>query len=484
MSLKPFSDRILHPCLPLLALFLGSLNTKAGPIVNVVPALNRTLASTPETTVDPSDAPVTLQVKEADVEDVFRLIGEASGLNVILGPEVKGKISLSLVNVPWSEALNVVLQTLQLGSDRHQNILRIMSLEKLSQQKEAQLKLNQLTQTATPQITRVFPIHHADPKELQALLTPFTSQATGGLDSKESKEASGILQHDSRTNHLILQDTPEHIERLAKIIETLDTPAPQVMIEAKVVEATESFSKTLSGSLGAGSPSQWTSFAGGNPIDQLVGSSGVFSSGTAIANATGTSGALSGSLGLSPQLQFFKGSFRLNALLSWGETESVAKVISSPKLVVLNREKATLVQGTPILVPGTTTIAGVGADVPNQSVQHANISLMVKPTVSPKGTVLLDLSVSKDIPVALNSTQYGVGSRNLNTLVVVENGSTLAIGGIYSLEKTKVGTGVPFLRKIPLIGGLFGSEQDSTRRLELLIFITPRILKPQEAPLG
>jgi type IV pilus assembly protein PilQ len=182
-------------------------------------------------------------------------------------------------------------------------------------------------------------------------------------------------------------------------------------------------------------------------------------------------------------VSFIPGISRLNALLSWGESESQVKIVASPRTVVLSKEKASIVQGTPVLIPGTTTVAGVGT-VQTNTVQTANISLNVKPSVTNEGSVLMDLEIKKDVPMPLPGGQQGIGTRNLNTLVLVESGSTLVIGGIYTVQNNHSGAGFPYLRKIPILGALFGSDSDSTDRTELFIFITPRIINMKEAGLN
>lgn len=274
---------------------------------------------------------------------------------------------------------------------------------------------------------------------------------------------------------------------MKKLIEILDTQTPQILIEAKVIEATESFSKSISGAFGVGgtgSSSYVASFAGGNPLDPLIGTPGVFANGAAVsAQSNPTGGTPNGTFGISPSVSFIPGVSQLNALLSWGESENQVKIVSSPKTVVLNKDKASIVEGTPVLVPGTTVVAGVGT-VPTSTVQQANVSLNVTPTVTNDGSVLLNLNVSKDVPIALAGGNQGIGARNMSTTVLVESGSTLVIGGIYTLQTSHVGSGFPFLRNLPIIGALFGSDSDSTDRSELFIFVTPRILNVKEAGLS
>lgn len=430
--------------------------------------------------------PVTMQVRDAEVSDILRLIGEASGFNVVVGDDVRGKLSLSLVDVPWDQALDVILHTLHLGAERSNNILRVVTLQNLTTEKQDEYRAKKAAEDNAPRLTRVFPISYANLTDLQGVLTKFASSnsTSGGLAALPG--TTPLVEVDRRTNSIIVRDTGDNIDKMKKLIELLDTQTPQVLIEAKVIEATESFSKSISGSLGIGSQGSTSfvsSFAGGNPIDPLVGSPGVFANGTAVGTASNPTGAPNGTFGVNPSLSFLPGQIRLNALLSWGESESQVKVVSSPRTVVLNKETANIVEGTPVLVPGTTTVAGVGS-VPTTTVQQANLSLNVTPTVTNDGSVLMNLTVAKDVPQSLGNGNQGIANRNMTTLVLVESGSTLVIGGIYTMRSQHTGSGFPYLRKIPLIGALFGNESDDTDRTELFFFITPRILNQKEAGLN
>ncbi|MGK5087779.1 type IV pilus secretin PilQ [Bdellovibrionota bacterium FG-2] len=420
--------------------------------------------------------PVTLQVRDADVNDVLRLIADASGFNVIVGDDVKGKVTLSMVDVPWDQALDVVLRTMKLGAERSNNLLRIVTLSNLTTEKTQELQAKKAAQASAPRVTRVFPISYADPNDLQVLLVKFgAQQGSGGGTAGDAASGGASVQVDKRTNNIVVQDIPENIERMKKLVELLDTQTPQVMIEAKVVEASENFSKSLSGNLGIGATSgkYFASVGGGaNPTDALVGTPGVFSDGNAI--GTGPTG--NNRFGVS----LLAGAFRINALLNLAESESQIRLVSAPKTVVLNKQSATIVQGTPVLVPKGATIAGVGNTVIPE-VQSANLSMTVKPTVTNDGNVLMDLTVTRDVPQSLGGGQSGIGSRSMTTSVVVESGTTLVIGGIYTMRTNQESSGFPILRKIPLIGWLFGSESSATDKSELFFFITPRILNVKEA---
>jgi type IV pilus assembly protein PilQ len=442
--------------------------------------------------------PITLKVRDADLVDVFRLIADTSGFNIIVGEEVKGKVTLSIEDVPWDQALDVILETQKLGAERTSNLLRIVTLANLTSEKQAELAAQQATEASAPRVTRVFPVNYAKLDDLTTILNKFVgnsnnapSAAGAGLGAAALAQAaslsgSTVVQGDTRTNSIIVRATQENVERVHKLIQILDTQTPQVLIEGKVIEATEGFSKSIGGQIGFGKQNgtgqYFSSFAGADPVDPLFsinGSNSIFPTGGSQAAAAGSGG----SFGLSPQLAFLPGNLRLNALLNLSESENSVRVISSPKAVVLDREKANIVQSTPVLTLTVAQTANGPVSIP--SVQQANLSLDVTPTVTNEGSVLMQLSLSRDVPISLGSVNgqpsSAVANRNVSTRVLVESGSTLVMGGIYTMDQTKTSSGFPVLRKIPILGALFGSDSDSTTRSELFFFITPRILNLKES---
>jgi type IV pilus assembly protein PilQ len=438
-----------------------------------------------------SGKPITLQVRDADINDVLRLISDASGFNIVVGDDVKGRITLALDNVPWDQALDVVLKTMKLGAERNNNLLRVVTLTALTAERQQELAAKKAALANAPMVTKIFPVSYADPAELAKTLNSFSSGSTGASQglALPSATAAGLtsssvalIQIDKRTNSLIVQDTVEHVEKIRKLVQLLDTETPQVMIEAKVIEASETFTKSIGGSLGFGNSTGSTQFLSAfnnaNPTDALIGTPGVFANGAAV--NTGVAG--QSNFGVSPTLSFIPGIQRLNAVLNLAETEATIKVVSSPRTVVLNKQTATVLQSTPVGIP-TTTISN-GTVITTLNVVQANISLNVTPTVTNDGSVQMDLNLDRGVPVNLQNQAQGVANRSLVTKVLVESGTTLVIGGVYTMNTDHASSGFPFLRKIPILGFLFGNESDNTTRSELFFFITPRILNPKEAGLN
>lgn len=443
--------------------------------------------------------PITLHLRDVPTKDVFRFIGEASGFNIVLGEEVKGKVTLALTDTPWDQALDLILRTQKLGAERSGNILRITTLKNLTEEKTEELKAKQATLASTPRITKVFNINYSNLKQLSDLVEQFSSKSTqaGGDPSLNS-----IVKVDERTNSIVVRDTQENIDKIQKLIEILDTQTPQVLVESKVIEATENFSKSMGGSIGVsdfdplnttGTNATPQLAAGGsgslgmaNPIDPLAGSPGIFgkdlqSFGKEFASFSKGSGGIAGTL---PFMGFVGNTARLNAVLNIAEQENEVRVVTAPKSVVLNKHTSKISQTIPVMLPAVVVSAN-GSTTTTYPTADANIGLEVQPTITNDNSVALQLKVSRDVPIPVpNSGASLISKRNIDTNVIVESGSTLVIGGIFNNSSSKASTGFPFLRKIPIIGLLFGSEIFQNDKTELFIFVTPRILNIKEAGLA
>lgn len=432
--------------------------------------------------------PITVQVKDAELGDVFRLVAEASGFNIIVGEDVKGKVTLSLVDVPWDQALDVILHTKQLGAERNNNILRIVTLANLTQEKQAEISARKASEATAPRITQIFPISYADIKELAKVLGQLASSSAepelgggqgGGGRGGASTANLQIIQTDERTNSIIVRDLPENIERMKKIVEMLDTQTPQVMIEAKIIEASEDFAKSISGSVGFAGFSWGSSVAGNGAASSLFGdTTGMFKDGKAMGATSFTDKAgASGILALGKPVSFIGGIQSLSAMLNMGEQEHQLRILTSPKLVVQNKVMASVESSEPVQI--TKPLLQNGVALQQTEIISAKIGMQVTPTVTNNNNVILDLNIQRGFP-----GKDGVSDRTMKTKVVVESGVTLVIGGIYTVSKENSSSGFPFLRKIPIIGALFGQESETNSRKEIFIFVTPRILNEVESGLA
>lgn len=412
-----------------------------------------------------SGKPITVQVRDMDIKEALKLIGDASGFNIVVGDGVSGKVTLSLVDVPWDQVLDIVLRSQKLGADRKYNVLRVMPIAKLNEEKKEEQKTKALSKVSQPRITKIFPVSYADPNQLQNIAKQFLQS-----DVLEAQEAGvnvpPVIQVDVRTNSLIIQDFQDNVNKVTKLIELLDRQTPQVMIEARIVEAREQFTKNISGQLGLGGSGYMYSFNGGNPTADLA--------------TTTLNGATQGAFGLKPSVRFLPGNASLATFLKIQETQSNAKIVASPRVVVLNKESANIVQGIPILIPVTVT-NGLNGVTQGVALDSVNISLNVKPQVTNDGSVIMDLQVQRDASQDLGNNNTGKSNRQIQTKVLVDSGATLVIGGIFTSDVSESESGFPYLRKIPILGWLFGTQGTQALRSELFIFVTPRILNTERS---
>ena len=420
-------------------------------------------------------SPITLNLKDADVHEVLRMISVASGFNIIIHPSVTGKLTLSLDRVPWDQALDVVLNTLKLGAERNESVLRVMPKDMLIREKQEEIDQKKLVAVATPRITRVFPISYADMSALSSLLQTFANS------QNNTPGASGIpttILVDQNTQSLIIRDTTENVERMRKMIQLLDVQTPQVLIETKTVEASENFARDLEGQIGLSGPgyalninspaTAATALAGGSAASSAT-ASGSTGSGTTRTNGV--------NITLGSTIQILAG-------LTYAESISKVKVVSSPKTVVLSGKSSSINQVTAYSV--TNTNAGsVGVAATSTTVSaSASTKMDVTPRVTNDGSVFMKLNLSRDVLNLSNPNAPIAEPRTLTTEVIVDSGNTLVIGGILNLDENHTEEGVPFLRNIPILGWLFGSTQDQNTKSELMFFVTPRILNQKRTQLG
>ena len=411
---------------------------------------------------------ISVQTKDADVRDVLNFIADQSGVNMIVSDDVTGKISIKLRKIPWDQALVTVLRSKKLGYVRQGNVIRISTLNELRSETDSARQMVEAQKALEPLKIKVIPINYGDPADLVTNLNKFTSKGRG------------TVAIDKQTNSLVITDTEEVLERLSALVKELDVQIPQVMIEGKIVEATTQFSQViginwslsgaqtqLSPSGGAnGGPINLTPSLNVQPFDQNTTQGGVMALGLQI----GTMDDLGS----------------LNACIALAENESVAKVLSSPRIVTMNRQQASIQQKSETLTL-TTTVNG-NTTTTNVTRTPFVLELKVTPQVTSDGSVVMDMSVQREflgpvVPQAQGA--QAVFSRDAKTKVLVRSGQTAVIGGIYQNDNTNLDNGVPVLKDVPVLGWLFKSRSTTIQKNELLIFLTPRILsrlKDIEAP--
>jgi type IV pilus assembly protein PilQ len=400
--------------------------------------------------------PVSVEVDNVEVKEALRFLSSESGLNLVISDGVKGTVSLKLQSVPWDQALVVLLRAKKLGYVRQGSVIRIETLADLKQEEEDASKLAKSKQTTENLKVKVFALSYAKVDDLAKSLKNFLTER-------------GQISADPRTASLIVTDIGEGIERVGKLIAALDIQPPQVMIEGKIVEASESFSRTIG--------VEWSLNGGSNVIGngkngpvQLQPTISVAPAGSIAANSVSGMG-----IGLKLGVLDFFGNLDANLRLS--ETENKVKIISSPHIVTLTNEPAKINQTTAIPYSETTFVQGVGSKLETKF-KDLKLELNVTPQVTADGSVLMKVQVQREVKAALDPVtgQFGVNSRMADTKILIKNGQTSVIGGIYQSDAVDTDNRVPGLGSIPIIGSLFRYSAKAHEKLELLIFLTPRIL--------
>jgi type IV pilus assembly protein PilQ len=423
---------------------------------------------------------ISLNVKGIAVLDVIKMIAETSGFNIILdkGVEAAPPLTLTLTNIPWDQALDTIMALSKLTATKNMNILTIKTLAQATAEAEENAKLEASKIALEPLVTKVFPVSHAEMGSLNTIITDYLTKNRG------------TIRTDDRTNSMIVRDTVEVIERVKKIIELLDTQTPQVLIEAKIVEASESNIKAIGLSNGIG--------FGYDPLNSRP-SAGSTTTATTTPTATTVT---TSTAAIPPAFAFssaggpfanvsiasFKRMSNIVFNLQLQESEGFSKTISAPKIITQHRKSATInsTDTTNVRLSPVNLAGGVGTATSTVVPISAPISLTVTPTVTNEGAINLVVSVTKSslTPTADPTLAPGIASRSINTNVLVENGSTVVLGGLYSTNNSESHSGIPFLKDIPILGWLFRTNYNpASSKSELLVFLTPRIINQEEAGL-
>ena len=400
--------------------------------------------------------PISVNLKDVDLKDFFRLIHEISGLNIIVDPNVKGNVTMVLIDVPWDQALDIVLKNNSLGATLEGNVLRIATLETLKKEQETQRDLAKARAEAVDPVTVPRQLSYARAADLETVLRRFLS-------------SRGEIIRDDRTNTIIIRDIPSVIPEVDNLIRQLDRKSLQVEIEARVVSASRAFSRDIGSTLATaftttGGRSVYGGSLGDTPVTVTGGGPSPIPGIISNFPIAATSGFLFGHR--SPN-------FSLDAILTAAETRDIAKVLSKPRLVTQNNIRAEVKQGTriPVQTVVNNTISTQFIDVV--------LKLEVKPQITAEGTVFLDINIENtaiDSGIARINGIPALATQATTTQVLIADGGTVVVGGVMVTNNSTNVSQVPLLGSIPVLGYLFKSTSVSTDTQELLFFITPRIL--------
>lgn len=447
--------------------------------------------------------PISLDLKDADVHNVIRLLGDVSGINIVATDDVTGQITLRLNDVPWDQALDIVMQAQNLESVQEGNVLRISTVRRLREEREEQQKAQRAAQTVEPLQVAYLQVNYAKAKKLADLISGAARSQlqtqSRGSGKNETEEEYGVLSRrgsvmvDEFTNTLIVRDIERGVRNARDLVTRLDVQIPQVLIESNIVEATSDFARELGVQWGYKAnigPQTGTSTGSNFPGTINFGGSGL--GGNAGGGAPflvdfpangvgpGTGSALDLALGS------LNGAYALDVRLTALEQRGKGRIISRPRVVTLNNVAATIQSLTILRVrlPSTGTVVNTGAGGSAGTATTATekietgITLEVTPQVSSDGFVLLDMfakSSQADFTRTVDNIPTEI-TRQATSHVLVRDGQTVVLGGIYRDTQTDSVEGVPWFMDIPGIKWLFQSESKQKRREDLLVFLTPRVL--------
>jgi type IV pilus assembly protein PilQ len=394
---------------------------------------------------------ISLDFKDADIKNILRLIAEVSNLNVIAGDDVTGKVTMRLVDVPWDQALDLVLQARGLGMSRTGNVIRVAPMDTLKKEVQAELEAKRAKERLEDLTTELLPVNYATANDL-------IPQIKGILSER------GDVKVDDRTNILIVKDISRNITAVRGLLKSLDTKTPQVLIEARIVEANLTFQRALGISWGFILGGGTATLQGGLPGNNVVDFAPILSTGVA-----GPAGIL--------EFIFTRGTIGLlDVAISAHENKGDVKVISSPKIATLDHKEASIEVG--LRIPYTKIEPSAGTVT--EDFIEANTKLTVTPHVTNDGHIKMSIKAKKDAPNTSFTSEQGtpaIDKKEAVTEVMVKDNGVVVIGGIYSIEKTESMQGIPLFSKIPLLGWLFKRENLDDLRKDLLIFISPKIMK-------
>lgn len=429
---------------------------------------------------------LSLNFQNIEVRSLLQVIADFTNFNIITSDSVTGSVTLRLKDVPWDQALDIIMQSKGLGMRKSGNVLLIAPKDELAAKEKLDLEAKAAIQNLEPLRTQSFQLNYTKAADIAGQLTSSGVGGTGNTGRILSSRGSVISE--PRTNQIFVTDVPGVLERVQQLLAKLDVAVRQVMIEARIVEASDTFGKSLGVRLGG---SDLRGIRGGDPGYRVAGANRLAFGATYDGVASTTGEAVNslntinsnfvnlpavGQNGYSPSslaISLFSSAANrfLNLEISALEADGKGKVVSSPRVVTADQTKALIEQGTELPYQ-TATSSGATAI----AFRKANLKLEVTPQITPEGNIILDLDVNKDTVGQATAAGFAINTKHIKTQVLVENGGTVVIGGIFELTETDSETRVPLLGDIPGLGNLFKSRSRIYNKQEILVFITPKMI--------
>lgn len=429
---------------------------------------------------------LSLNFQNIEVRSLLQVIADFTDFNIVTSDSVSGAVTLRLKDVPWDQALDIILQAKGLGMRKTGNVIWIAPKDEIAAREKQELEARASVENLETLRTQGFQMNYAKASDIATQLTSAGAGATATAGSARILSSRGSVIAEPRTNQLFVTDIPSKLEQVQQLIAKLDIPVRQVLIEARIVEADDSFGRSLGVRLGG---SDLRGVRGGQPGYPVAGGNRVAIGGSydAISSTTvesentldtvntsfvnlpssGAGGFLPAAFAVS---LFSSAANRfLNLEISALEADGRGRIVSSPRVVTADQVKALIEQGTEFPYQSATSSGATSV-----SFRKANLKLEVTPQITPEGGIILDVDINKDSRGETTAAGIAINTKHVQTQVLVENGGTLVIGGIFSEEELEDTAKVPLLGDIPVVGNLFKNKSKSSRKQELLIFITPR----------
>ena len=433
---------------------------------------------------------LSLNFQNIEIRSLLQVIADFTNFNVVTSDTVTGAVTLRLKDVPWDQALDIILQAKGLGMRKNGNVLLIAPKDELAAKEKQELESKAALQGLEPLKSQAFQLNYAKAADIAAQLL---SSGGGNAATSRTLSSRGSLIAEPRTNQLFVNDIASKLEQVQQLIARLDIPVRQVLIEARIVEASDTFGRSLGVRLGG---SDLRGIRGGDAGYNIGGANRIALGGTynAVSGTTGESVSALDTLntsfvnlpalgqgGYSPStfaISLFSAAANrfLNLELSALEADGKGKLVSSPRIVTADQTKALIEQGTEFPYQQATSSGATSV-----AFRKANLKLEVTPQITPEGSIILDLDINKDSRGETTAAGIAINTKHIKTQVLVENGGTVVIGGIFELTESNSESKVPLLGDLPGVGNLFKTRTRSSSKSELLVFITPKMISDRAA---
>lgn len=448
-------------------------------VVEVKPVVEQNAAESAESEFGFEGEKLSLNFQNIEVRAVLQLLADFNGMNLVTSDTVTGNLTLRLKNVPWDQALDIILKTKGLAMRQNGNVMLIAPAAEIAAREKQELEARRQLVELEPLYSEIFEVNFAKATDMAEILTTTQGQTTAGSSAGGFLSDRGSVVVDQRTNSLLLRDTARNLADVRKLIEKLDIPVRQVLIESRIVIANNDFTKELgvrfgtsaeSGTLGAGTSGSLEGLqVPANNLDAVVPTNQAGLRGQdlnvnlPVANPAGTIALALAKLPLGAVLEL-----ELSAMQEEGKGE----IISTPRVITSNQKQATIEQGTEIPYQEASSSGATSV-----SFKEALLKLDVTPQITPDDRIVMDLEVNKDEVGAIFLGVPSIDTRSVRTQVLVDNGETVVLGGIYEQTSRTESTRVPFFGDLPYVGFLFKTNTNEDRQRELLVFVTPKIIK-------